>query len=601
METRTDRQQSRGLKAQLLLAAAVVLLLRLPFLNQAIQGDDVYYLAGAEHAQIEPLHPNHFQYVFMGTPVDMRGHPHPPLNVWFLGLLLAVFGDIPEVWFHAAYILFSLIAAFAMVSLARRFSPQPVWAILLFLAVPAFVVNGTSLESDLPFLAFWMAATALFIAQRTLWAAIALFLAALTAYQAVFLTPILAAWLWLYARRWRAGWLMILIPPVTVLAWQMFERFSTGRLPAAVLAGYFQSYGLQTATLKFRNALMLAIHACWLVFPALLPPAFLLSYKRRDRDTLFIAAWIGLFFAGALMVFFAGSARYLLPIAAPVALLVSRIRRSWLAAGFASQMALSLALATVNYQHWDGYRRFAASLQEEAAQRRLWINGDWGLRYYLEAEGGLPVIRGQQVQPGEIVVSSALAFPVDFKHPGSVLAPISEARIAPALPLRLIGLDAHSGYSTASAGLRPFDISRGAIDLLRADLAVERHPVLSDLPMNAPEAEQQIVSGIYSLEGGQWRWTSGRAVVLLKASPGSLRAVFTIPDAAPARRIALLLDGEQVAQRTYPGPGAWTLEAPVLGLKAPEVTVSVAIDRTFRAPGDERELGIILTEIGFRR
>lgn len=601
METRTDGQQSRGLKAQVLLAAAVVLLLRLPFLNQAIQGDDVYYLAGAGHAQIEPLHPNHFQYVFMGTPVDMRGHPHPPLNVWFLGLLLAVFGDIREVWFHAAYILFSLIAALAMVSLARRFSPQPVWAILLFLAAPAFVVNGTSFESDLPFLAFWMAAAALFVAQRALWAAIALFLAALTAYQAVFLTPILAVWLWLYARRWRTGWLMTFIPPVTVLAWQIFERFSTGRLPAAVLAGYFQSYGLQTAALKSRNALMLAIHFSWLVFPALLPPAFLLSYKRRDRDTVFLAAWIALFFAGAVIVFFAGSARYLLPIAAPVALLVSRIRRSWLAAGFACQMALSLALAIVNYQHWDGVRRFAASLQQEAARRRVWINGDWGLRYYLEAEGGLPVIRGQQVQPGEIVVSSALAFPVDFKHPGSVLAPISEARIAPALPLRLIGLDAHSGYSTASAGLRPFDISRGAIDLLRADLAVERHPVLSDLPMNAPEAEQQIVSGIYSLEGGQWRWTSGRAVVLLKAAPGSLRAAFTIPHTAPARRITLLLDGEQVAQRTCPGPGAWTLEAPVLALKSPEVTVSIAVDRTFRASGDVRELGIILTDIGFRR
>ena len=36
---------------------ALVILLRLPFLNQPIQGDDVYYLYGAEHAQIDPLHP----------------------------------------------------------------------------------------------------------------------------------------------------------------------------------------------------------------------------------------------------------------------------------------------------------------------------------------------------------------------------------------------------------------------------------------------------------------------------------------------------------------------------------------------------------------
>ncbi len=37
-------------------------------------------------------------------------------------------GDMREVPFHAAYIVFSLIAALAMWSLARRFSPQPLWA-----------------------------------------------------------------------------------------------------------------------------------------------------------------------------------------------------------------------------------------------------------------------------------------------------------------------------------------------------------------------------------------------------------------------------------------------------------------------------------------
>ena len=98
-------------------------------------------------------------------------------------------GDIREVPFHAAYILFSLIAALAMWSLARRFSPHPLWATLLFLAVPAFVINGNSFESDLPFLAFWMAAVACFVAARWRAAAVALVLASFCAYQAVFLRP----------------------------------------------------------------------------------------------------------------------------------------------------------------------------------------------------------------------------------------------------------------------------------------------------------------------------------------------------------------------------------------------------------------------------
>jgi hypothetical protein len=80
-----------NLRKQLLVVALFVLALRLPFLNQAIQGDDVYYLYGAEHAQVDPLHPNHARYAFQGVVVDMRGHPHPPLNSWYLAGLLAIF------------------------------------------------------------------------------------------------------------------------------------------------------------------------------------------------------------------------------------------------------------------------------------------------------------------------------------------------------------------------------------------------------------------------------------------------------------------------------------------------------------------------------
>ncbi|MGI8989752.1 MAG: glycosyltransferase family 39 protein, partial [Bryobacteraceae bacterium] len=191
MEARTGWQQSRGLA----LIAAVILLLRLPFLTQAVQGDDPYFLASAEHAQIDPLHPNHTTYVFEGRDVDFRGFPHPPLNAWFLAGLIAVFGDIREVPFHAAYIVFSLIAAVAMYALGRRFSPHPVWATLLFVAVPAFVVNGNSFEADVPFLAFWTAGIACFAWDRLAWAAFFLFLASLTAFQAVLAVPILGAYL----------------------------------------------------------------------------------------------------------------------------------------------------------------------------------------------------------------------------------------------------------------------------------------------------------------------------------------------------------------------------------------------------------------------
>ena len=232
------------LRRDLILIALLVLALRLPFLNQAVTGDDVYYLAEAEHAQIEPLHPKHTEYAFLGRMVDMRGQPHPPLDAWYLGLLLALFQDVYEIPFHAAFILFSLLAAFGAWSLARRFSPHPLLATLLFLATPAFVVNGNSFEADVPFVSLWLASIALYVAavDRRSYAllassCLAMALASLAAYQAVFLVPIL----FLYGGRWRPSAIATLTAPTVLLAWQLFERISTGALPARVLAGYVQS------------------------------------------------------------------------------------------------------------------------------------------------------------------------------------------------------------------------------------------------------------------------------------------------------------------------------------------------------------------------
>jgi hypothetical protein len=580
---------------------AAVFLLRLSFLNQAIQGDDDTYISEGEHALIDPLHPAHTTYVFRGVDVDLRGHPHPPLDAWVLAGLLAVFGDVKEVPFHAAYILFSLIAAAAMWSLALRFSPQPLWAALLFLAVPAFVVNGNSFESDLPFLAFWMAAVALFCAGR-LWLAVpAMALASMAAYQAVFLTPILGVYVWLYHRGDRCRWAAIFTPPLVIAAWQIFERLSTGALPAGVLTGYFATYQFQTLAIKARNAAALAIHSCWIVFPALLPAALWLAWrKRREPLTRFLLAWVAIFLAGAVAVFFAGSARYLLPIAAPVVLLASRLPAKWLVAAFAAQMALSLGLAIVNYQHWDACRRFAAQLRQPTAGHRVWVDGELGLRFYLEADHALPLRKTQKLRAADVVVSSELTHAV---APATPVSTIARMVIEPAIPLRLIGLDSQSGYSDASRGLWPFGVSNGVIDRLRADLVMERHPTREYLPMNAPEATEQIVSGLYQLEAGTYRWTSASATVVLQVpqTVAPLAANFTIPAPARARRVTLLLDGTPVATQSYPGPGTYTIKTAPLKPKTRTATVEIQVDRTFSAPPDRRELGIVLSAVGFRR
>jgi hypothetical protein len=170
--------------------------------------------------------------------------------------------------------------------------------------------------------------------------------------------------------------------------------------------------------------------------------------------------------------------------------------------------------------------------------------------------------------------------------------------------LRLIGLGSKSGYSDAgSFGLRPFDVDSGPIDRVRAELVVERQPALSYLDMNAPQAQQHIISGLYDLEQGRWRWMSAKATLLLKppAAPRPVvEVVFSIPDQAPARRLTLSVDDVPVIEKTFASPGAYTLTSGPVTIRSDSPTLTIAVDKVFSVQGDRRELGIILVGAGFK-
>jgi hypothetical protein len=597
-----------GTRRELQILAAFVIFTHLPFLAHPIQGDDLYYLYGAQHAQIDPLHPHHARYVFQGREVSMQGHPHPPLNAWILGGLLALRGDIDESVFHLGYLALSVGCAMAMYALARKFVPdQSLLASLLFLATPAFWVSGNSLESDLPFLACWLAGIALWVHGRIWLAALPLLLSGLAAYQAVALIPIL----WLYRRH-----ALAVTPALGLIGYQVFERATSGVWPVLATANYFSEYGLQRPLAKLLNAAAMTAHLAWTAGPmALFQPhwalASALPAAALDWNPLFwisfaigvvvlikvdgfLGWWIRLFFAAALILFFAGSARYLLPIAPAVCLWAAkRLNEERLTYAIGAQMALAGVLTLANYQHWQAYKDFIDThvVPLTAQSKRVWVAGEWGLRYYAEQAGALPLKQGQILQAGEQVLISRYG----QAPPSGTLQPVVTEDIRPSLPLRLIG--GRAGWSTVAFGVRPFDVSLEPVDRLVLAAVVDRPPTLSQLPMNHPEAERQLLSGFYPLEENRYRWMGPMARVVLVSQPAPVTlTVF----ATEEREFTVSADGREL-QRFVLKQGLQTLATPAFTPTSASTVITLQVDRPVKAPGDTRELGVIIQSIGFRQ
>jgi len=267
----------------------------------------------------------------------------------------------------------------------------------------------------------------------------------------------------------------------------------------------------------------------------------------------------------------------------------------------AFQLLLGLSLAWVNYEHWQAYKQIAAEAMAGAEGRHVWVNGEWGLRFYTEAAGALPVTQNLMLQPGDVLISSALATEIPYTTGGGQAIPRLRRAITPTLPLRLIGLGVKSGYSSIGFGLWPFDLSTQPADIVTVSDIVAAKPTRSWLPMSDPHADAQIVSGVYTLENQAWRWMGRRAVLFLRppAAPAPLQAKIYIPDQAPGRTVTLSVNGAELQRRTFSEPGVYTLEVPPTPFSGDSVTVQLEIDRDFQAPGDNRRLGMVLVEIGF--
>ena len=295
-----------------------------------------------------------------------------------------------------------------------------------------------------------------------------------------------------------------------------------------------------------------------------------------------------------MLVFFAGSARYLLPVAAPLAILAANASRLNIAlAGAALQLRSRARLGVVNYQHWNTYRHYVEILKRQTQGRRVWVNADWGLRYYLEAAGGLPLTkdphgsarRHRRHQRSLRILCLA----------GVPLTPFYQIEIRPWLPLRLISLDGRSAYSFGSHGLLPFEISTAPIDRVRAEIAVA--PELSYLDPQDPKAAAQFISGI-SADG----WTAKDATVLLKVPrhPARLSASIYVPRILPRATLPSPRMAAFWRKGNFPKATPSTA-SPLPRRPPPEASPSRCPSiKHFRSLAMRADLGVVLTGIGFQ-
>lgn len=314
----------RTILRDVLILTALVLVFCLPFINQAFHWDDRDYIeyTQAQAGDITQFHVLDYSY---------RGHfywrlrnPHAPLLTTYLSLLLRAGAEVSEPLFHAAYLVFPLIAALSMYALSRRFTRHPLIATILLVSSPGFLVMSHNLMDNLPGLSLALASAALFIwgSDRDNWklllgSGIVMALAVMTAYQSLMIVPVLMAYALLNRNYQQKTYLPFVIPLAVYGLWRMYIKGRYGLAPAvSYKAGLHFDWQLRSmivfigGTIIFPLSLLvifirsrLDILVAFLAFPPLVTWAAIYLLGRGEIDA-FQAFQLAILMAAGFMVFY---------------------------------------------------------------------------------------------------------------------------------------------------------------------------------------------------------------------------------------------------------------------------------------------------------
>ena len=498
-----------------LVAAAV--LVTLPFLGKAPVIDEEGYLWIAAH--LDPLRPYDWVRTWPPYAGDAYAWAHPPLHIYWLKLCQAVASG----WALRAVAGLPWIAllAYSVVRLTTRACHHPGIAAAIWLASPIVVLGlHDTWMIDLPAVALATFAVAAYreglVDEDERWfvaSGLTLGLAIETKYAMAALVPVFAVHMLRLGPRPRL-WLALAAVVFAVEAplWAVYGRphpwevwvhrgeIASGDLAGRVLGTVARCSLLALPLVLFRArpallaaGLALALLAVVGARPDEMPVATSVSLvllaglgggvlarageavlksptKRRkgDRgDPLLFGAWLLATVLGVVLFHNYASARYLLPAAAPAAILLTRSGEEvpWgkallrVSAGVTAVVALTLAVADFRY----------AAATVEVAKAALArapevgvFAGEWGFRGAMEAAGWARYRADVPPPPGTWVVVAKNASPgaVDL----AALEPYDHVASADTFAVRVVDLAVGIGLYAETLGPLPFGLGRGPLE-----------------------------------------------------------------------------------------------------------------------------------------
>jgi hypothetical protein len=148
-------------------------------------------------------------------------------------------------------------------------------------------------------------------------------------------------------------------------------------------------------------------------------------------------------------------------------------------------------------------------------------------------------------------------------------------------------------------------------DPIRLQPTIEEPATLvSMIRIADPSTSSQLVRGFYPLELNSWRWAAGRFSVAL-GTPAAARTngawlvlTFNVPPVSiqTLKKITLKAKAGDVElspeEYTTPGEHQYRREVPVSAFTKDVTGADFTLDKFLRLPNDDRELGLVVTQIG---